>query len=75
MVKTKKGSKYETEIAVPKGDDAFTPLTASEKREKFMKNVAYSKTVPMQKAEKALMLLERLEEVDNVTKIVRLLVA
>jgi 2-methylcitrate dehydratase PrpD len=75
MVKTKNGSKCETEIAVPKGDDAFTPLTASEKRQKFMNNVAYSKTVPMQKAEKALRLLEGLEEVDNVAKIARLLVA
>jgi 2-methylcitrate dehydratase PrpD len=75
MVKTKKGTKYETKIAIPKGDDAFTPLTAAEKKEKFMNNVAYSKTVPAQRAEKALRLLDRLEEIDKVAEITRLLIA
>jgi 2-methylcitrate dehydratase PrpD len=75
MVKTTKGGKYEAEVGVPKGDDLLAPLTAEEKKEKFMSNVAFSKTVSLVKAKKALGLLERLEEVDNVAKITKLLVA
>lgn len=73
--RTVKGNRYEVEVSVPKGDDLMTPLTRDEKRQKFMSNVAFSKTVPLGNAEKALKMLERLEEVDNLTNIVRLLVA
>lgn len=74
-VRTVKGTEYETEVGVPKGDDLLTPLTTEEKREKFRNNVVFSNTVSAQKAEKALNLLERLEEVDNVAQITKLFVA
>ena len=74
MVKAREGSKYETEVGVPKGDDLLAPLTTDEKREKFMNNAVFSKTVPLQRAKKALSLLERLEEIDEVARITRLLV-
>ena len=73
-VKTTKGIMHMAEVAVPKGDDLLTPLTADEKREKFMANVAFSNTVPIRNAEKALSMLERLEEVDNMATIIKLLV-
>lgn len=74
-VRMRQGGEYEKRVDVPKGDDTIAPLTQDEKIEKFMNNVAFSKTVPLEKAEKALNLLKRLEEVDNISKIIKLLVA
>lgn len=51
------------------------PLFKDEIKEKFMANVAFSKTISEEKAQKALTLLENLEEIDDVTRIVKLLVA
>jgi len=73
-VKTVTGRNYEAVVEVPKGDDLFTPLTRDEKRDKFINNVMFSKTVPLEKAEKALGLLERLEDIDDITGITSLLV-
>ena len=64
----KEGGEYETRVDMPKGNGTFTPLTTAEKRAKFFDNVGFSNTISLDKAEKALDLLERLEEVDNVTK-------
>lgn len=73
--RTVKGNRYEVEVAVPKGDDLLAPLTPEEKRQKFMSNVEFSKTVPLRNAEKALGMLEKLEEVDDVSEITELLTA
>jgi len=73
-VKMKQGQEFEKGVNVPKGVETLTPLTSIEKREKFMNNVAFSKTVPLEKAEKALGLFERFEEIDNLTEILKLLV-
>ena len=51
------------------------PLTKEEIIDKFWANVAFSKTVSRKNAEKALAMLENLEEIDSVPKIVKLLVA
>lgn len=74
-VKMRQGKEFEKRVDVAKGFGTLTPLTPAEKREKFMNNVAFSKTVPLEKAEKALSMLERIDEIDNVTRIVKLLVA
>jgi 2-methylcitrate dehydratase PrpD len=74
-VKMKQGKEYEKRVDVAKGIEPFAPLTPAEKIEKFINNVTFSKIVPLDKAEKALSLLERIEEVDNITKIIKLLVA
>ena len=74
-IKTREGKEYEKGIDVPRGMDASQPLTGTEKREKFLANVVFSRTVSPDKAEKALSLLERLEEIDNIAKILRLLVS
>ncbi|MGA2109247.1 MAG: MmgE/PrpD family protein [Syntrophorhabdales bacterium] len=74
-IKTWEGKEYEKGIDVPRGMDASAPLAGAEKREKFLANVVFSRTVSPDKAEKALSLLERLEEIDNVAKILRLLVS
>jgi 2-methylcitrate dehydratase PrpD len=74
-IKMKQGGEYEKTVDMPKGNGVLTPLTQAEKRAKFFDNVAFSKMISLDKAEKALNLLERIEEVDNVAKVVRLLVA
>jgi 2-methylcitrate dehydratase PrpD len=73
-IRTRQGKEYEARVDVPKGSDTFTPLTQAEKREKFRSNVAWSKTVPQDRAEKALHMLEKIEEVNNVAEIITLLV-
>lgn len=56
----------------PRGDIARTPLSDEEIRAKFRDNVAYSRTVPTEKAEQALSRLEALEDVADVRAITSL---
>jgi 2-methylcitrate dehydratase PrpD len=74
-IKMYHGTEYEKRVEVPRGDNDSAPLTADEKRQKFMDNAAFSKMITLRDAEKILHLLERLEKVDKVAKIARLLVA
>ena len=59
----------------PKGEPVEKPLSMDEIRAKFQTNVDFSQTVTRDNAEKLLGLLENLEKLDNVNKIVKLLVA
>ncbi|MFC1870605.1 MmgE/PrpD family protein [Chloroflexota bacterium] len=73
-VKMKDGREFSAHVDGPRGlrDD---PLTQDEITDKFWANVDFSKTVSRKKAEKALAMLENLEEIDTVGKIVQLLAA
>jgi 2-methylcitrate dehydratase PrpD len=70
-VKTKDGVRFSEYVAVPRGDSNYHPVTREEIKEKFRANVAFSRTVPGKKAEKALDMIEALEEVKDVAEIVR----
>lgn len=59
----------------PKGDPVRNPMSKDEIKDKFRANVEFSKTVSSNNAEKALKLLDNLEELDNVNKIAKLLIA
>jgi 2-methylcitrate dehydratase PrpD len=72
-IRTRQGKEYEARVDMPRGSDTLTPLTAAEKRDKFRNNVAFSQAVPMERAERALALLEKIEAVDDVAEITRLL--
>jgi 2-methylcitrate dehydratase PrpD len=72
-VKMKQGRKYVKRVDMPRGNDTFTPLTTAEKREKFFDNAAFSKIIPLKQMERALSMLDRLEEIDNVVRVVKLL--
>jgi len=74
-IKMKEGYEYEKYVDMPKGNGILTPLSAIDMRRKFFDNAEFSKAIPLDRAEKALNLLERIEEVDNIDKIVRLLTA
>jgi 2-methylcitrate dehydratase PrpD len=73
-IKMRNGGEYEARVDMPKGHGVLTPLSAAEKKAKFFDNVNFSNTVPTDRAEKALGLLERLEETDDVTEVFKLLV-
>lgn len=74
-IRLKNGSEYNARVDMPKGHGVLTPLSYAEKKTKFFDNVRFSGMVPVGKAEEAVELLEHIEEVDNVSKIFRLLVA
>jgi 2-methylcitrate dehydratase PrpD len=72
-IRTKQGVEYEKRVDMPRGNGILTPLTETEKREKFFDNVRFSNTVSLEKAQKALGLLERVENVDNMAELSQLL--
>lgn len=73
-VKMENGREFSIHTDAPRGRQ-LSPLTKDEIKEKFRINVAFSNTVSKEKAEEALTMLDTLEEVDEVCKIVKLLVA
>ena len=74
-VKLEDGREFSAHVDTPKGNEIYNPLTRAEKREKFRGNISFSNRVPVENGEKALNLLENLDEVEDITKIVELLVA
>ena len=74
VVRLKNGQEFSAYREDPLGWlDSPTPF--QEIRNKFMRNIEFSKTVSKKNGEKALGLLERLEDIDKVSKIIKLLVA
>ena len=74
IVKMKNGYEFSTHVDAPRGRLIY-PLTKDEIRDKFRRNVAFSKEISTRKAEEALKMLENLEEIKEVNKIVNLLIA
>lgn len=72
-VRMKDGRELSAHVNVPKGNEIDNPLTREEKREKFRGNVRFSDKVSADDCEKALRLLENLEEVEDVREIIMLL--
>lgn len=73
-VKMKDGREFSAYREDPLGWlDSPTPL--EEIKNKFMRNVEFSKTVPIKKAEEALAMLDNLEKIDDIAELVKLLVA
>lgn len=73
-IKIKNGREFSTHVDGPRGRLIY-PLTKDEIRDKFKTNVAFSRMVSVKKAEEALKMLENLEEIREVDKIVNLLIA
>jgi 2-methylcitrate dehydratase PrpD len=75
-IKMKDGKEYSTVFKHPqrRGTPLF-PLTEEELREKFWNNINFSKTVSEERAEEALNMIENLEKVDDVSKLIKLLIA
>jgi 2-methylcitrate dehydratase PrpD len=73
-VKMKDGREYFASVSSAKGDSIEKPLTENEIKNKFKDNVFFSKKLTEPKAESVLKTLEKLEDIDDVSKIVKLLV-
>ena len=73
-VKMKDGQVLSASTDVPSGHIFKTPLTKDDIRAKYRANVVYSQTVPLKKAEKALGIMEKLEELKDVNELTELLV-
>jgi 2-methylcitrate dehydratase PrpD len=73
-VRMKNGQEFSEFISSLKGDSVKNPMTKEEIIAKFWANVGFSKTVTEKNAEKLLGFLEKLEGLDNVNKIVGLLI-
>jgi hypothetical protein len=71
----KDGREFYAYIDVAKGHPLAKPLSQEEIEEKFRDNVAFSKTVSKENAEKVLYMLNNLEEIDDITGLVKLLIA
>ena len=70
-IRMKDGREFSAHVDVPKGDIIDNPLTKGEIKDKFRANVAFSRTVKKENAEKALRMIERLETVDDLTEILK----
>jgi 2-methylcitrate dehydratase PrpD len=70
-VRMRDGTNFTTYVEIPKGDSRYNPLTEKELKEKFRTNVSFSQTIPTKKAEKVLGMIEALEEVKDVTEIIK----
>jgi len=72
-IKMKQGYEYEKQIDMPRGNGIYTPLSKDDMRKKYFDNVAFSKTVSMDNAKKVLDLLEHIEKLDSMGRVIRLL--
>ena len=73
-VKMKDGRVF-SETGTPNRDWTIKPTPKEEIVDKYMHQVEFSQTVPMNKAEELLEVLEKIENVDNVGRIIELLQA
>jgi len=73
-VRMRDGREFSEFTDAPKGDPVRNPMSKDEIIAKFRANVDFSQTVTKENAERLLGLLENLEELENINKIVELLV-
>jgi 2-methylcitrate dehydratase PrpD len=73
-IKMKDGREFSADKDFAKGNPVKRPLSKEEIETKFRDNVAFSKTVSPGNAEKALNMLNNLEEIDDISRLVELLV-
>jgi 2-methylcitrate dehydratase PrpD len=74
-VRMKDGRELSSYVDVAKGNPLKKPLSQEEIIEKFRANVAFSKTVSKGNAEKILDMINNLEEIGDINRIIKLLVA
>jgi 2-methylcitrate dehydratase PrpD len=70
-IRMKDGQEFSSHVDSAKGNPIDKPLTKEEIIEKYRGNIAFSKTISKENAEKALDMLSELEEIDDISEIVR----
>ena len=73
-VKMKDGREFSESVDTSKGYPFDSPLSKDEIKDKFRANIGFSQAVTRDNAEAALKLLEDLEQLDDVNRLVKLLV-
>jgi 2-methylcitrate dehydratase PrpD len=73
-VRMKDGREFYAYVDVAKGNPLKKPLSKAEIEDKFRANVAFSKTVSRENGEKVLDMLNNIEKIDDVSRLVKLLV-
>ena len=73
IIRMECGGEFSDSTEVPRGDYRVAPLTPEEITSKFFTNTAFSGAISRKKSEKALNLLEHLEDQDTVTELIRAL--
>lgn len=73
-VRLKDGREVAELTVAPKGDCGLNPMSYDEIKSKFLDNVRFSRTIPEQNVEGLLGLLENVEKLDSVARIVGLMV-
>jgi 2-methylcitrate dehydratase PrpD len=73
-VNMKDGQVFSACVDCAKGNPLLKPLSKKEIEGKFRDNTAFSKTISRDNAEKVLEMLNNIEKIDNVNKLVKLLV-
>ena len=73
-VRMKDGREFNAYVDCAKGNPLKKPLSKEEIEEKFWDNVTFSKTVSRDNAEKVLDMLNNIEEIDDIARLVKLLV-
>jgi len=73
-VNMKDGQIFSAYVDCAKGNPLLKPLSKKEIEGKFRDNAAFSKTISRDNAEKVLEMLNNIEKIDNVNKLVKLLV-
>ena len=72
-VKMKDGREFQSHVDGPRGSPLAEPITRQEIEQKFRENVDFSNTVTKENAEKILDLINNLEKVDDVGRLMQLL--
>ena len=68
------GDVFEQKVDIPKGDEAFKPMTDDEKKNKFRKNVAFSNLVSPENGEKILNIIKHMEDLEDIKELIKLLI-
>ncbi len=69
-VSMKNGDRYEKLTESPKGEPVGNPLSKDEIVDKFLSNLEFSQKISPAKGKKLLSLLDKLEELENITEII-----
>jgi 2-methylcitrate dehydratase PrpD len=68
------GREFQTHVEAPRGNPLAEPVSKSELEQKFRENVEFSRTVTNKNAEKILDMINNLEDVEDISQLVELLV-
>ena len=69
------GKEFSETNEYPPGNQLLNPMTKDDIKNKFRMNVEFSRTVTSENAEELLRQVDKLEQQDNINKIIELLVA